>query len=219
MCELNDSGLKPSDWIAIVSAIISFGSAFLLFKTYKNQKETSVVQNENLELDKKAKTAEYMPQIKEYKILDSLRNWKPNEFGSDTPDFSKGIEIDFNLEFVTVKNIIKIVKAEYKIESNKNDPYYNVDFDYKEIKSHFLNNYINPETQISINALLKRGKKNREKHTVDSAVELLNYSIFNKNHTCYFRLTIEDVIGNNYSLIFKKKLTEFPTNIIEYKKA
>src|SRR5690606_31976830 len=69
MCEFLIN-LEPSDWIDIFQALIALFSAIVLARTLNLQRDVSHIQKENnvtalqmMQLDQKAKRAEYLPNF------------------------------------------------------------------------------------------------------------------------------------------------------------
>lgn len=214
MCEIIKS-LEASDWIDIITALIAAYSAYLLYKTFGNQQKSSKLQNENLLLDRKAKAAEYMPK---FDYL-SIKFQHPFDI-QELPDgnIKKIYKIDkpteFTLEIKTQDNIILLSKIEFRLQSKNKGEHYNYDIDYTEVISEYINNFINPQELKKFNIQIPTYSE----YEPDESKEEFYIEIFKNNHTCFFRLTIEDAIGNLYLIIFKRNLYTTDTEIIEYKK-
>lgn len=80
MCE-NSTEWGPSEWAGIIQALVALASAYLLYKTLKSQKEATETSKAVAEMDKKAKRAEYLPEIRglALKPIFPKNNWYKDE--------------------------------------------------------------------------------------------------------------------------------------------
>lgn len=200
--------LTTSDIVDIITALISAFSAYLLYKTFVNQKESSKLQSENILLDKKIKEGENLP------IIDSLKfNYEGPIDNFESIDF--GLNCTFTITFIVKNNTMKIIKTFEKIYIRE---FENVeDIHFKEIENTHFNKLLIPNNKVKIEVAEDPMKVFKTSHTNrQNDIEKIYYEKYDFI-TIEFKFIVQDMIGNNYDLIIKGG-HNISTEIIEYKK-
>lgn len=106
MCEYL-SKLTTSDVTDFITMLIAFASAWLLFRTFQSQKESTIIAKETSEIDRKSKRAEYLPEI--IFMIDTIAPHTLNPYGSADYDIFNGEETKMAVDITFNKNSVQLL--------------------------------------------------------------------------------------------------------------
>lgn len=226
MCQLLKN-LKLSDWLDILQMLIAFGSAILLYLTFRKQGENDKRAIELAEMEKKAKRAEFLPKfVPSVNLdgpLDTIAIDQANKYNYIITEFQKlDLSEDQNTNIKLIlfvedgSMIINSLNTRWKAKSSNKVLDYEMFISHASIGKSYLYTRGNEfEINYSINFLeLTKSKSNGSSFA-------LNNLIKDYLKTLYMEviINIEDLIGNVYELNLRlhklESLTVHELKIIE----
>ncbi|VXC44696.1 hypothetical protein [Sphingobacterium multivorum] len=196
MCEIITKW-GASEWAGIIQALGAIISSIFLFYTFNSQKESAEISEKSAELDRKAKRAEYLPEIKS-----DLKIEYPNK-----PNMSGGFIIDaFNGSNTTVTVIIKFNKAPVQIldfDYLKTEKYIQMEiypFPFDEKKILMAGEFF--EIKFYINLQKHFDLVNEGNDPDFSSIVECNGIDYRKKIFLHNKLLFSDMLGNKYELKF-----------------
>lgn len=193
------SELTMSEVTDFFTMLIAIGSAWLLYKTFESQKKSTEIAKEVSEIDRRAKRAEYLPEIESE--IRAMYPSKSDGSGGYFPDFYNGEETTITIKIIFKKHPIQLlnwnpyhIENKIKIECSP----FPFDIDRILLPGKYFEMRITLNLQEYFNLPLINSKPSLE------SLEDDNYNEKDYTEELFFhtKLYFADMIGNKYELSF-----------------